>query len=148
MIINPSNNGLEDEIALRNLMAKYTDAVNRYDADSWISCWAKEAVWNLMGTPVEGQQAILGLWQQMMSGFEFALMLPNSCHFEVSGDTAIGRWYLHEYTRDKEGNTSTMLSTYLDEYVRTTGKWLYQKREYSFIYNGPADLSGNYTPVT
>ena len=28
-------NALEDELALRNLMGRYADAVNRRDADAW-----------------------------------------------------------------------------------------------------------------
>lgn len=33
-----------------------------------------------------------------------------------------------------------------DTYLYREGPWLYQTRRYSFIYNGPADLSGSYTP--
>ena len=89
---------LEDELALRNLMARYVDAVNRYDADAWIATWAEDGVWNLLGNPVEGREAILGLWQQMMSSFEYALLFPSSCLFEIDGDTATGHWYIHEYS--------------------------------------------------
>jgi len=136
---------MEDELALRNLMGRYTDAVNRVDADAWIATWAEDGVWNLLGNPVSGRDNILALWKQMMSSFEFALMLPSSCLFDVDGDTASGHWYLHEYTRDPEGNASTVLSRYLDTYTRQDGQWLFQSRDYSFIYNGPADLSGSYT---
>lgn len=141
-------NPLEDEIALRNLMAKYVDAVNRSDGEAWISTWAEDGCWNLLGNPVQGRDNILALWQQMMGGFEFALMLPSSCLFEIDGDSASGHWYLHEYTRDKEGNASTVLSRYVDSYVKIAGQWLFKNRDYGFIYNGPADLSGNYTPPT
>ena len=137
---------MEDELALRNLMGRYTDTVNRVDADAWIATWAEDGVWNLLGNPVSGRDNILALWKQMMSSFEFAIMLPSSCLFEVDGDTASGHWYLHEYTRDPEGNASTVLSRYLDTYTRQGGQWLFQSRDYSFIYNGPADLSGSYTP--
>jgi ketosteroid isomerase-like protein len=143
MIMNP----IEDELALKNLMSRYADAVNRVDAETWISTWAKDAIWNLLGNPVSGKDNILALWKQMMSSFEFALMLPSSCLFEVNGDTASGHWYLHEYTRDPEGNASTVLSRYVDTYVKQDGQWLYKSRDYGFIYNGPADLSGNYTPL-
>jgi ketosteroid isomerase-like protein len=140
-------NALEDELALRNLMGRYADAVNRRDADAWVATWATDGVWNLLGNPVSGRDNILALWQQMMASFEFALMLPSSCLFDVSGDAASGHWYLHEYTRDLQGNASTVLSRYLDTYVRKGGQWLFQSRHYSFIYNGPADLSGTYTPL-
>ena len=140
-------NPLEDELALRNLMGRYADAVNRVDADAWIGTWAEDAIWNLLGNPVSGRDNILALWKQMMSSFEFALMLPGSCLFEVDGNTASGHWYLHEYTRDPEGNASTILSRYVDTYVKQDGQWLYKSRDYGFIYNGPADLSGSYTPL-
>lgn len=140
-------NPIEDELALRNLMGRYCDAVNRVDADAWIGTWAEDAIWNLLGNPVSGKDNILALWKQMMGSFEFALMLPSSCLFEVSGDTATGHWYLHEYTRDPEGNASTVLSRYKDTYVKENGEWLFKSRDYGFIYNGPADLSGDYTPL-
>ena len=38
-------NPIEDELALRNLMGRYTDAVNRRDADAWIATWAEDGVW-------------------------------------------------------------------------------------------------------
>ena len=135
-------------MALRNLMARYVDAVNRRDGDAWAKTWAEDASWDLLGTEVSGRANIVGLWQQMMSGFEFALMMPSSCLLEIDGDRASGHWYLQEYTRDLEGNSGTVLSRYLDTYSRVDGQWLYQSRRYSFIYHGPADLSGNYTPLS
>ena len=141
-------NKLQDELALRNLMSRYVDAVNRSDATAWAATWAEDGVWNLLDTPVSGRDNILSLWQQMMGGFEFALMMPSSCLFDIDGDTASGHWYLQEYTRDREGNGSTVLSRYLDTYTRQDGQWLYQSRDYGFIYHGAPDLSGNYTPLS
>jgi uncharacterized protein (TIGR02246 family) len=136
---------LEDELALRNLMARYVDAVNRYDADAWIATWAEDGVWNLLGNPVEGREAILGLWQQMMATFEYALLFPSSCLFEIDGDSASGHWYIHEYSRDLEGNSGVILSRYVDTYVKRDGEWLFKTRDYGFIYNGPSDFSGDFT---
>lgn len=137
----------EDEQALRNLMSRYVDALNRRDAKDWAATWAQSGSWNLLGTVVTGRDNIVGLWQQMMSGFEFAVMMPASGLFDISGDTASGHWYLQEYTRDLEGNGNTVLSRYLDTYIKQDGEWLYQSRECNFIYHGAADLSGNYTPL-
>lgn len=133
---------LEDENALRNLMARYVDAVNRYDGDAWIATWAEDGCWNLMGSPVTGRDAIRALWEQMMASFEFAIMFPNSSLFEIDGDSASGHWYLHEYGRDHDGKATTILSRYRDTYVKVDGEWLYASRAYDFIYNGPPDLSG------
>lgn len=139
-------NSIEDEIALRNLMARYVDAANRGDADAWISTWAQKSQWNLFGDPVTGRDNILALWQQAMASFEFALLLPSSCLFEVTGDSATGHWYLQEYTRDLEGTRSAIVSRYDDSYARVDGQWLYSSRSYHCIYRGAPDLGGEYTP--
>ncbi|CAH0993088.1 hypothetical protein SIN8267_03227 [Sinobacterium norvegicum] len=136
-----------DQIALRNLMDKYCDAVNRGDAESWISTWAEDASWNLLGTVVTGSEQILGLWQQMMAGFEFVVMMPSSGQFQIEGDTATGHWYLQEFSRNLEGVGNTLLSRYTDRYIKQDGQWLFSHRDYVFIYNGPADLSGSYLPL-
>lgn len=136
-----------DQEALRELMARYVDAVNRKDEPAWAATWTEDATWNLLGTEVMGRDNIVSLWQQMMTGFEFAVMMPSSGLFEISGDSARGHWYLQEHTRDLEGTASTILSRYLDSYRKVDGHWLYQTRRYELIYHGPADLSGNYTPL-
>lgn len=140
-------NTTSDQRDIRELMARYVDAVNRKDGAAWAATWAQDATWNLLGTEVVGRENILGLWQQMMTGFEFAVMMPSSCLIEISGDSANGHWYLHEYTRDLEGAATTILSRYLDSYRKVDGQWLYQTRQYEFIYRGPPDLSGDYTPL-
>lgn len=136
---------LEDELALRNLMARYVDAVHRRDADAWAATWDDNSTWNLMGSDVIGREAIVGLWQQMMSGFEFALMLPSSSLFSIDGEQASGHWYLQEFTRDLEGKSTSIVSRYVDTYSKRDGQWLYQSRHYGFIYDGATDFSGNYT---
>jgi ketosteroid isomerase-like protein len=138
-------NALADELALRNLMGRYIDAVNRNDAEAWIATWAENSTWNLLGNPVTGRDHILALWQQMMGNFEFVLMLPSSSVFDITGDTASGHWYLHEYARDLQGTGSTIISRYRDTYAKHNGNWLFTSRAYDFLYNGPADLSGSFT---
>ncbi len=136
---------LEDEQALKNLMARYVDAVHRRDADAWAATWDENGSWNLMGSTVTGKSNILLLWQQMMAGFEFALMLPSSCLLTVNSNTASGHWYLQEFTRDKQGNATSIVSRYVDTYSRCDGQWLYLSRHYTFLYHGAPDLSGAYT---
>jgi ketosteroid isomerase-like protein len=133
--------------ALQDLMARYTDAANRRDAEAWASTWTGDAEWHLLGNVVQGREAIVGLWSQVMQSLDFALLLPSSSHFDFHGsDSASGYWYLHEYTRDAHGNGSLMLSRYSDRYAREDGEWRYHCRRYDILYRGKADLSGDYTP--
>jgi ketosteroid isomerase-like protein len=139
---------VEDDVALRSLMARYTDAVNRRDGQAWQATWAEDSEWNLMGNPVIGRDNIYALWQQMMGGFELALLVPSTCHFEVDGDTASGHWYLQEFTRSLDGQASSMVSHYGDRYIRVEGEWLYHCRAYNIIYNQTVSPDGQYTPLT
>jgi hypothetical protein len=103
------------------------------------------------GTQVHGvglrSIIILGLWRQMMKGFELALMMPSSCLFDINGDSATGHWYLQEHTRDREGNRAMLLSRYQDSCRREAGEWHYLRRDYQIIYHGDPDLSGAYMPL-
>ena len=129
------SNRVEDQLALQDLMARYVDAVNRRDAQAWAATWDDNGCWNLLGNEVSGKDSIVGLWQQMMAGFEFALMIPSSCLFDIDGDSASGHWYLQELARDNEGNISSLFSRYIDTYIRRNGQWLYQSRRYEIIYH-------------
>ncbi len=137
-------NELENQIALQRLMGRYVDAANRRDAEQWISTWAPDGRWSLMGMGVEGREQILGFWQQVLAGFEFAILMPSSRSYSIDGDTATGHWYLQEFTRDLKGERMFALSRYTDAYRRIEGEWLFQSREYQFLYQGAPDLTGNF----
>ena len=140
-------NPVEDELALNKLMACYVDAANRRDGDAWANTWTEDGCWKLMGLEIKGRDKILELWQQVVAGFEFAILMPASGSVEISGDNATGTWYLQEFTRDLAGEKTSALSRYLDTYKKIDGQWLFHTRQYDFIYRGPADLSGDYTPL-
>ncbi len=136
----------EDELALRDLQARYIDAVNRYNETDWAATWSDSASWNLLGMEVEGKAAIVQLWQGAMGSFDFALMMLNSGTVQVDGDTATGRWYVTEHIKPKEGEPNITLGVYDDRYVKENGQWLFAHRHYNVMYQGAADYSGNYTP--
>ena len=139
-------NSIEDEIALRNLMATYVDAANRRDGELWKSTWAEDGLWRIMGMDVIGRDNIHSLWLQVLETFEFALLIPSSGQFSVDGDSAVGHWYLQEFTRNSEGESTLMVSRYQDSYRRDNGGWLYQSREYSLLCSGATNLSGQIPP--
>ena len=135
-----------DELAIRDLVARYIDAVNRYHKDDWAATWSETATWNLMGMEVSGREAIVELWTNAMAGFEFAIMMLNSGSVSVDGESATGRWYLTEHLKMADGDTNMTLGVYDDEYRCEEGRWLFSRRSYQVIYQGPPDLSGNFTP--
>lgn len=121
---------IEDQLAIRALHESYGDAVFRRDAADWGALWADDATWDLMGTPVEGKAAIVGLWTGAMSTFAFVAFFAQVGTLVIDGDTASGRSYTNEVLEDLEGNLRRTVGRYEDSYVRKDGTWLYQSRKF------------------
>jgi len=138
------------ELAIRHLVSAYADAVNRRDKALWASTWAEDSVWDLSALSAEGKDNIVQLWEGAMAGFEFVAQIVHQGTVEIDGDRATGRWYLQENLKpvnSAEGRFS--LGTYVDEYVKEGGKWLFASRKYHVFYSeeGPGVTAGTVTPI-
>jgi uncharacterized protein (TIGR02246 family) len=123
---------LEDQMAIRELHARYADAVRRKNAEDWAATWAEDANWSLMGTTVSGRDQIVGLWTQAMSAFDAVSFVMTSDAIELDGDTGTGRCQTHEIL--VEGGKSRVAGgAYEDEFVRRDGVWLYASRSFSLV---------------
>ncbi len=131
-----------DEAAIRDLLARYSDAVNRRDAEAWGETWAEDAVWRILHFAPEGREAIVALWKQLMSGFPFVVQMPSASLLTVSGDEATGRAYLTEHGKGPDGTALLTLGVYHDRFRRDAdGQWRFTERRFHAIYSGPPDLS-------
>jgi ketosteroid isomerase-like protein len=131
-----------DELAIRNLVARYAEAVNQGDAEAWVSTWARDGCWTLGGERSEGHENLLHTWRNLMGLFERVIQLPQSGVIEVSGDCGEGRWSMIELGRSQGGDSSWTLGTYYDDYRREEAAWRFVSRRFEFIYAGAPDLSG------
>lgn len=135
-----------DELEIRSLIARYSDAVARRDEKSWAATWAGDCEWHILGRPVEGRDAIVSLWSQMMGGFPFVLQLPTFGVVDFpdggagAGPDATGRWYVTEYGQGAGGSLLT-LGVYHDRYLREDDAWRFARRRFDVLYMGPPDLS-------
>lgn len=123
--------GAATESALRQLLARYSDAVIRNDADAWISTWAEDGRWSMApGTFIEGREAIRTTWVTAMKGFNWVVHTPGVCVFDVNEHegTATGRVTIEERFDRKKGGTGGILATYTDDYRRVNGQWLFTSR--------------------
>ena len=124
---------IEYQLAIRALHDSYADAVIRRDAADWGALWADDAKWDLMGTPVDGKAAIVGLWSGAMSTFAFVGFFSQTGTIEITGDTGTGRLYTNEVLEALEGNLRRTVGRYEDTYVRNDGHWLYQSRSFAIL---------------
>ena len=134
---------LIDEREIRDLVARYSDAVTRNDAESWAATWAEDARWDVGIAKAAGRDAIVATWKQLMGHFRFVAQLPQTGVIELDGDRATGSWHYLEIGWPAEGPGSLTIGHYVDGYVRSTQGWRFETRVFRILYMGPADLSGS-----
>ena len=134
---------IADELAIRQRVAAYSDAVNRRDAEAWGDCWTEDAVWKILGMAPEGREAIVGFWTNVMAGFPFVVQMPSECLVQVDGDTATVRAYLTETLKGADGTRMLTLGVYHDKLRREADGWRFSERDFHAMYSGPPDLSAD-----
>lgn len=143
---NSSIQVLKDELEIRALAEKFSDAANRKDAALFQSLWAADAVWKI-GPPInvefKGKDNMGPSVTKMLSLWDFFVQLSGPGVITINGDRATARFYVNEIARkaaDKTGNYN--LSMYEDELIKENGRWYFLKRTYHTIYQEAPDYKG------
>jgi hypothetical protein len=134
--------------AIEELVHRYADAVVHSDREQWASTWAEDATWSLGElASAEGRDDIVKLWVGAMSTFDAVVqtVLNGSAITDDFVGTGSGRWYVQEHGKTSQGDAFMLLSYYDDTYVRVGGDWLFSNRSLVSLYQGPSDLSANFT---
>jgi SnoaL-like domain len=137
----------QDELAVRNLLARYGDAVCRRDADAWIATWAPDCTWDLgRGRVTRGRDATLALWRESIAKYPWVAQLPASGVVELRDGELCGSWYVLELNRLVDGSGVMHLGHYRDRYVRTEQGWRFGTRKFHLVYRGAMD-AGTVNPL-
>jgi uncharacterized protein (TIGR02246 family) len=142
-----TDRNVADELALRELVARYADAVCRRDAAAWGATWAADGEWQIMGQTAQGRDEIVALWERFMAGIPQVIQIPHEGLIEIDGARASLRWYVTEQGKLADGSALVMTGIYLDECVKEDEVWLFAKRVFHSLYSGPPDLSADFQPL-
>lgn len=123
----------EDRQAIAELNGVYADGVVRIDAKTWATVWAEDATWDFFGNLFEGRDAIVGFWEQAMSGLQAVSFHCVPCMIEIDGETAVARVQTQEILHMKDGNTRVVGGIYEDRLAKTDGRWAFTHRKFSII---------------
>jgi len=140
---------IEDELAIRNLVARYTHAIAERDFDAWAACWADDGEWHVLGQTVRGRAEVLARYRALTGPTRFVMQVASDGAIELDGDSATGRWQITESIQTQDGRAALNLGRYLDRYQRgADGAWRFARREFQTRYLGPPDLTGAPLPKT
>ncbi len=126
----PHNTDIEAELAIRQLAAAYTDAVNRGSADDAAEIWAPDAVLVFFGHEIHGVEAIHDGYRKTFGAFELLFQMTHSGLVHVQGDRATARWWISEVNkRPRDDDYGVFYGLYQDEVVRTEVGWRFARRQ-------------------
>ena len=137
----PQNTDLEAELAIRQLAASYTDAVNRGSAEDAAEIWIPDGVLVFFGREIAGRDTLLKAYRQTFSSFRTLFQMTHSGLVVVDGDKARARWWLSEVNKPLDADGYRMFfGLYQDEMVRTESGWRFARRQLDEIRSGPIEF--------
>ncbi len=127
---------------IRQLHARFTDAVWRKDAVAFANCFAEQGEWKIAGIHLRGRSAIAGTIDKLLAACARVQIIPGMPILELEQDgTATGRISITELAKMVDGSSAMTLGIYYDRYLVEDGLWRFQWRHFGLHYRGPVDLS-------
>jgi hypothetical protein len=129
---------------IRQLHARYVDAVFRKDYAAFRTCWTEDAEWRIAGKVHHGREEIVGFLERAMGNFHRVIMTFRTPMIELTEWGARTRVNVTEQNGFKNGRPGSSIGTYYEQLVQKDGQWLRAWALYQLHYMGPADLTGAY----
>ncbi len=129
------------ESGIRQLHARFVDAVWRQDAAGLADCVTENVEWKIAGMHLRGRADVSTTLATLLGGCERIRLIVGDPILDVSGRTALGRVPMTELAKMKDTSFAMTLGVYYDRYVEEAGRWRYQWRHFGLHYRGPGDMS-------
>jgi ketosteroid isomerase-like protein len=97
------------EFSVRQLHARYLDAVWRKDFEAFGDCFAEDAEWRIGGRILRGRAEIVGNLKRLMPNFQRVLMTFRTPLVHIEDGAVTSRTYVTEQNAFLDGRPATPL---------------------------------------
>jgi uncharacterized protein (TIGR02246 family) len=132
---------LAAESGVRQLHARYVDAVWRRDRESFLDCFAEDGEWKIAGMRMRGRAEIAAGYDKLLAASERVLMMLGPPVVQVEGDGVSARTPVTELIKLLDGRAVRTIGVYYERFVEQRGRWRFAWRHWDLFYYGPPDLS-------
>ncbi|HEY8386341.1 MAG TPA: SgcJ/EcaC family oxidoreductase [Porticoccaceae bacterium] len=132
---------LQVESGIRQLHARFIDAVWRKDADAFASCFAADGEWKIAGMHMRSREEIGNTFAMLLGVCARVVILPGIPLLNVTEDEVSARVTVTELAKMVDGTSAMTVGVYYDRYVQEQGEWRFQWRHFGLHYRGPIDMS-------
>jgi uncharacterized protein (TIGR02246 family) len=128
---------LSDQLAVRDLLAAFADAVNRMRPEDLRPLFTDDGEWVVTGWGApRGHDAIVALLDDLLVKWAMIFHAIHSGHVTLDGDRARGAWYISEFGQLHDGTEVRIAGVYHDDYVRgDDGRWRFARRRYDGMFS-------------
>jgi ketosteroid isomerase-like protein len=133
------------ECGIRQLHARYCDAVWRLDFDAFADCFAEDCEWRIDGVVMRGRAEIVAYNRRLFAKFRRLMITLRTPILDLHTDgTASGRTYFSGQNQLSDGSAFAPLGVYYERFVNQGDRWRLSWRLFQSLYAGGADLSGTF----
>jgi ketosteroid isomerase-like protein len=123
---------IEDEDAIRRLVALYSDAVTHLDAARAASIYTEDGCASIAGNHITGRSAIEDGMRRTFSAFSLLQLIAHGGIIEIDGDWASARWSTIELAvRRQSTDLNCIFGRYEDQLVRRPEGWRFKRRSFT-----------------
>ncbi|PEQ14251.1 hypothetical protein B2G71_01195 [Novosphingobium sp. PC22D] len=141
------NDLMAAEFAIRQLQARYADALWRKDADSFAALFTRDGEWKVAGMHLKGREEIRETFARFMLQIDRVLMTFRTPIVDIVDGVITSRTYVTEQNKFADGATASTLGIYYERFVEEAGALRFAFRHWNLHYIGPADLSRKFYEV-
>jgi hypothetical protein len=137
---------IEDEAAIRSLVARFADACIVADYEEFKSLWHASSKWTIHEpflSIAEGIQKIDEMLRYLRKGREFFVQFVHSGVIEFDGEKATARWIMHEVSEGPGEVYYNNYAVYIDSMQKTEGQWQFVQRDYHYMWLDTGAFPGN-----
>jgi len=132
---------LEAEAAIRQVHARYADAVWRKDYDALGDCCTEDMEWRIGGRIFQGRSVIVSHLQKLFPRFERIFLTFRTPIVCVTDEEISARTYVSEQSVYTDGRSLFAIGIYYDRFVIENGRARFAWRLFEAQYAGAPDLS-------
>lgn len=135
------------EFAIRQLHARYADALWRKDPQSFGDLFAEGAEWKVAGMHLRGREEIRSTFASFMQHTGRTLMTFRTPIVDLVDGVVQSRTYVTESNKFADGRSAETIGVYYERFTQEGGRWLFGFRHWNLCYIGPPDLSAHFYDV-
>jgi ketosteroid isomerase-like protein len=136
---------IADRFEIEALRGEFTDAVMMRDHDRLASLFTEDGVVRIphINEEAVSREEIRAGIERLQDLWDYFVQTTHPGTIGLDGDTAVGRAYISELGRMRDGSSHLNYSVYHDRYRRTPEGWRFTERVYEIRYVNTSPQAGS-----